>query len=302
MTVSPAPAPRPPDADPRGRLPGAMLAGALLVPLLTLAVAALLALPVFGRLPRFLALLFTRALAPSGWIGLPLLGAGLGALTTLAWSGSAGATLRRLALAIALMVAGAALVVRTPYFPEARNAPPRGSRARMDVIRRSTFHSPADVARILPYTRDPDPIVRQQAVLACGVNVIVAGIEGATADHPSPFVGLPLCDSLRTRLEAALHDSVEDVRAEAARALWKAPRTFGREPAAAETLAAVLDRALRPGAVERLTWLALDAAAGAPDARLEAAAAQFAAACPDTELARAARRAVKGVAPASSER
>jgi hypothetical protein len=283
--------------DPRGRLAGALLAGALGVPLLTIALAALLALPLVPRAPH-LASLFARALTPSGWIGLPLLGAGLGALTTLAWTSTGGEAARRCALAIILMVLGAALIARPPFFPQARASMPRGSRARMDAIRRSTFRSPSTVAVIFPYTRDPDPVVRQQAALALGVNVIVAGIEGAPAGQPSPLAASPLRDSLRVRLLAALEDPVEDVRAEAARALWKAPRTFGPQPAAAETLAAVLDRALRPGAVERLTWLALDAAAGAPDSALRAAAARFAAATPDTELARVARRAVAGAAAA----
>ncbi|HKQ56669.1 MAG TPA: hypothetical protein VJY35_02265, partial [Candidatus Eisenbacteria bacterium] len=141
------------------------------------------------------------------------------------------------------------------------------------------------------YTRDPDPVVREQAVLALGVNLVVAGIEGETPEHPSPFAALPLRDSIAARLDAALHDSSEAVRAEAARALWKAPHTFGTRPAAAETLAAVLDRARAALTVERLAWLALDAAAGAPYPALKAAAARFAAVTSDSDLARAARRA-----------
>ena len=88
-------------------------------------------------------------------------------------------------------------------------------------------------------------------------------------------------------------DPVESVRAQAARALWKAPSTFGREPAAAETLAAILDRALEPRALERLTWLALDGAAGPRHPALERAAARFAAATADPELRRAARAAAR---------
>jgi len=285
-----------------GRLLGAMLAGALFVPLLAVVIAALLALPMVARNAGFLAALFARALAPTGWIGLPMLGAGLGALTTLAWAPSHASGLRRFTLAVVLMVIGVVLVGRPPVFPDARRAAPRGSRARMDAIRRSAFRSPTTVASMLPYAADPDPIVRQQAALALGVNLIVTGIEKATPEHPSPYVGLPLRDSLRVRLLAALVDPVEDVRAEAARALWKAPRTFGTQPAAAETLAAVLDRALRPAAVERLTWLALDGAAGAPYPGLQAAAARFAAATPDSDLARAARQAAKDVAPVPPSR
>jgi len=79
------------------------------------------------------------------------------------------------------------------------------------------------------------------------------------------------------------------VRAEAARALWKAPVTFGTSAAAAETLAAILDRAADPGRPERLAWLALDAACGVPNDRLRRAAGRFASATSDTELKRRAR-------------
>jgi hypothetical protein len=130
-------------------------------------------------------------------------------------------------------------------------------------------------------------------MLALGVNLVVAGIEHATPERPVPDRFLPVRDSIRVRLIGGLTDPVEAVRAEAARALWKAPLAFGRVPAAADTLAAVLDRALRPDAVERLAWLALDAAAGAPDPGLKAAAARFGAATPDSDLARAARLAAR---------
>ena len=85
------------------------------------------------------------------------------AVATLAWTATSAAALRRFALAIALMVAGAVLIARTPVFPRAPNSTPRGSRARMDAIRRSTFRSPSTVAVILPYTRDPDPVVVRAA-------------------------------------------------------------------------------------------------------------------------------------------
>jgi hypothetical protein len=270
-----------------------MLAGALLVPLVAVAVAAALAYPGVASDAPFLRILFSRALTSTGWIGLPVLGAGLGALASLAWAGSAARALRVLALALGLCLLGSALVARPPAAPAARGAAPRGARGKAQEIRRAAFRSPSAIAGILHYTRDPDPVVREQAVLALGVNLVVAGIEHATPERPSPHRDLPLRDSLRVRLAAALGDPDQGVRVEAARALWKAPRTFGREPAAAETLAAILDRALRPGAVERLAWLALDAAAGAPDLRLRASAARFAAATPDSDLARAARLAAR---------
>jgi len=271
-------------------LTAAMLSGALLVPLMVVALAALFAAVAGPRIPG-LPLLFSRALSPTGWIGLPTLGAGLGALASLSRSGGAGA-LRIGALAVALCAVGSALVVRPPAALPGRGAP-QTPRAKVREIRRAAFRSPATVATILPYTRDADPTVREQAVLALGVNMVVSSLERATNDQPSPYAALPVRDSLRTRLLDAMTDPSEGVRAEAARALWKAPAAFGRHHEAADTLAAVLDRALRPGAVERLSWLALDAAAGAPEPGLKAAAARFAAATPDTDLARAARLAAR---------
>jgi hypothetical protein len=281
-----------------------MLGGALLVPLATIAIAWAVSWLAPPRGPAFLDVLFTRALTPSGWIGLPLLGAGLGALLALGWVTPGRPALRLLLVALPLLVGGALLVARPPSAtPAASAARPGSPRAKARAILKASFRSPATVATILPYAGDRDPVVRQQAVLALGVNLVVAGIEHETSEHPSPFARLPLRDSLRVRLLAALGDPVEDVRAEAARALWKAPRTFGAQPAAAETLAAVLDRALLPGSVERLTWLALDAAAGRPDPGLRAAAARFAAATPDPELARVARLAMaKTMAPEDGSR
>jgi hypothetical protein len=270
-----------------------MLAGALLVPLLAVALAA--ALGYLGTVAGspFLRILFYRVLTPSGWIGLPVLGAGLGALASLVWAGSTARALRLLALALGLCLLGSTLIARTPAAPPAGGARPQSARAKAQEIRRAAFRSPSAIAGLLHYTRDPDPVVREQAVLALGVNLVVAGIEHATPERPSPYRDLPLGDSLRVCLVAALGDPEQGVRAEAARALWKAPRCFGRQPAAAETLAAILDRALRPEAVERLAWLALDGAAGAPEPRLKAAAARFAAATPDSDLARAARLAAR---------
>jgi hypothetical protein len=220
-------------------------------------------------------------------------GAGLGALASLGWVGTAAGSARVLALGLGLCVLGALLVARPPVALPPPGTGARSVQGKVREIRRAAFRSPAAIAGILVHTRDADPMVREQAVLALGVNLVVAGIEHATAERPSPHQDLPLRDSIRVRLDVALSDPDEAVRAEAARALWKSPRTFGPAPGAAETLAAVLDRALRPRAVERLSWLALDAAAGAPHPRLKAAAARFAAATPDTALARAARLAAR---------
>ena len=192
------------------------------------------------------------------------------------------------------MLAIAALVLlvaipKPPPRPPATAPQSPGSKAR--AIRKWSFESADAVARLLPLSRDPDPAVRELAVLALGVNLVVADLGRATPQEPSRYAASPLRDSLRTRLLEALRDSVEGVRAEAARALWKAPAAFGVHPEAAETLAAVLDRAQRPDVPERLAWLALDAAAGAPHPTLKRAAARFAAGTSDTALARAARRA-----------
>jgi hypothetical protein len=288
-----APTSSPADGPPefRPRLLGALVAGALLVPLIAVALATALgsmSIPA-STITRILA----RALTPTGWIGLPLLGAGLGALAAIGWAGSARRTAWTLVLALALGTLGATLVARATTLPPRDRIPPRSARGKARAILRAAFRSPAALSDILSYTRDPDPTVREQAVLALGVNLVVAGIERAPRGHVSRYQQLPLRDSLRAHLMAALADADEGVRAEAARALWKAPRTFGAQAAAAETLAAVLERALRPGAVERLAWLALDGAAGAPYPRLKAEAARFAAATPDSELARAARRAAQ---------
>ncbi len=226
-------------------------------------------------------------LAAGGWVRIPLWGAALGALAASRWARGRNARIGTLLLSLAL---AALSLVLHPEVQEWRPVErPRSARAKASAIRRWAYRSPATVANIFPYSRDPDPVVREQAVLALGINLIVSSLEHASATRPARFLDHPLRDSLRIRLLAALEDPAEGVRAEAARALVRAPRSFGPQPAAAETLAAVLGRALRPQAVERLAWLALDAAAGSSDSALKAAAARFAAATPDTALARAAR-------------
>jgi hypothetical protein len=246
---------------------------------------------------------FLRA---GGWLAIALAGAGLALHLEIA---RAGATrrVRPLLGAWAVLLVGLGLGVQAWRAVEPdrgvdrRPPPPSGrlatARAKAQAMRRWSYRSPATVAAIVPLARDPDPIVREQAVLALGVNLIVSDVERASPRWPSRYAGLPVRDSLRAALLTALYDSLEAVRAEAARALWKAPRTFGLHPEAAETLAAVLDRATRPRAVERLAWLALDAAAGAPHPRLKAAAARFAEVAPDSELARAARLAASANHP-----
>jgi hypothetical protein len=267
----------------RSRLIGATIAGALLAGLATL-LGGLVARLAGGTGGAALA----GFIASGGGPAILLWGAALGALVSLRWARAWPETWSALlAASLALFLGWAA----AGGDDEPLRSAPQGARAKVREIRRSAYRSPATVAALLPYARDPDPRVREHAALALGVNLVVDDIERATARRPSRYAGHPLRRRIRTALLAALADSVEAVRAEAARALWKAPRCFSEQPAAAETLAAVLDRAARPGAPERLAWLALDAGAGAPHPGLKRAAARFAAAASDSDLARAARRA-----------
>lgn len=256
----------------RGRLLGATLAGGLTGGLAAIA----------------LALGGGRAwLARGGWWLAIFAGASVGAFAASRWAANRGERTGALLVGAALLLAAVGIRVESP----AEQAQvPRGARATARALLRWSYESPRAVARILPYARDPNPTVREQAVLALGVNRVVSDLERSPADGKSPLTA-QLRDSLRAALLTALVDSVETVRAQAGRALWKAPRAFGAQPAAAETLAAILVRALAPGATERLAWLALDAAAGAPHPALKSAAARVAMTTADSDLARAARRA-----------
>jgi HEAT repeats len=274
------------------RLIGLALAGGVLGALFTVAV---------GALSQLVGVVWPAAgiadpvrgwITAGAWLRLPLAGAGLALLRGLPWAHSTGARLAIVTACVATLVLAARIPIGPP--PATTASVPTGARAKSRAILKWSYGSPATVARLVPMSRDPDPRVREQAVLALGVNLIVSDVEHATSERPSRFGGLPVRDSLGARLREVLTgDSVEAVRAEAARALWKAPRTFGTHDAAAETLAAILDRADRPDAVERLAWLALDAAAGAPHPALKAAAARFAATTSDTDLAQAARQAAR---------
>jgi len=226
---------------------------------------------------------------------VPLWGAAIG-LGFGAWSARGVGRGARLLLAAGL--AALPLIWKPAVGVPAESAMPRTPAAKTLALRRWAFHDPASVARLVALSRDPDPTLREQAMLSLGVNLVVADLQGASPRTPSPFERAPLRDSLRLRLVEGLRDPVEAVRAEAARALWKAPRAFGAQPAAAETLVAVLDREPRPPSPGRLAWLALDAAAGVPDPALREAAARFAARVPDAGWAAAARRAA-GIEPAT---
>lgn len=241
-------------------------------------------------------------LSAGGWVWPALYGAALGA-----WLAARRMPQRRdrvLARVLAILLALAPIVWH-PFVPEPVRVPlPPGAESRIRLIRRISYRSPAEVAQLLPLSRDADAAVRARAALALGVNTIVTDIERDRPAFPSRYAGHPLRDSLGARLLELLDDPVELVRAEAARALSKAPRTFGPQPAAAGTLAALLSRRADRADAGREAWLALDAAAGAADPALRAAARRFAETSPDTALARLAREALaaRGTAPAPGPR
>lgn len=208
-------------------------------------------------------------------------------------------------LRIGLMVTSAVLsflpAFWRPAVPEsADDRWPTSQEAKIRASRRWSYRSMETVAKLLPLSRDPDVEVRQHAVLALGLNRVVTDIERDLHAYPSLYADHPLRDSLRTRLIECLSDSVPSVRAEAARALWKAPRTFGSQPAAAETLAALLDRVRTSPAPGRIAWLAIDAAAAPIDADLDSAVLDFSRVTPDSSLARMARWALERSAETSS--
>ncbi len=229
-------------------------------------------------------------LAGGGWLKVPMWGAGIA--TLLALRHAVNWPQRILTGWFVFEFCVMPFMVHTQSAPSGEATPQTG-RAKTRAILKWSYRSPETVARIVALSRDPDPVVREQAVIALGQNVIVADIEHSAVTRPSRFSDHPVRDSLRVRLTESLTDPSETVRAEAARALWKAPLAFGVVPAAAETLAAVLDRAEDPARPERLAWLALDAAAGAPHPALQAAAERFATTTDDAGLARYARLAAE---------
>jgi hypothetical protein len=270
-----------------GRLAGTILAGGIGAALAGWALLELLG----GAARGAWADAYRRWVEAGGWFWLPLWGCALGAAIGARWVERRPMRIATVLGALALALAPLALRPRVPV--ALPSAAPRSPVARATAIRRWAFESADGVRRIVPFAMDPSPVLREQAVLALGVNVLVANLQSPGFPMPPNPVLAGLRDTVRTALERALRDSVEAVRAEAARALWKAPRAFGAEPAAAETLAAVLDRAPRTGMPERLAWLALDAAAGDPDPALKAAARRFAARTKDRDLAAAARKAAR---------
>jgi hypothetical protein len=237
---------------------------------------------------------FQAFLSRGGWLWLPLWGAALALVLRLPRT----AAMRdRMWLAIVALLLTLAPLVLRPVVPIVEPIPspshPASANGKAMAFRRWAYASAQSVANILPYTQDADPVVREQAVLALGINVIVSDIENAGPDRPSHFASSPLRDSLRVRLVAALSDPVAGVRAEAARALWKSPITFGPSPFAAETLAAMLLRRPFAAPPDRIAWLALDALAARYDERLARQAERLSYFAVDPSLSTAAHAALK---------
>lgn len=279
---------------PAANLAGRLIGGALLGAITSLALGYAIDLAGAWRGDPAWGGAYRRWLGGGGWTWLPLFGAAAGA-----WSASYTAAGHARALCRALAVVLVALPAAWRPAVPGLEAPslPASADGRIRAIRRLSFRDPASVAQLLPLSRDARAEVRARAALALGVNTIVSDIEHDRPGFPSRHAGDPLRDSLRIRLLELLADPDETVRIEAARALWNAPRAFGRQTAAAETLADLLERRATERSPGRLAWLALDAAAGVPDSGLRAAALRFAAATPDTALASAAQAALAADRP-----
>lgn len=230
---------------------------------------------------------FRDYLAAGGWLWIPMWSAAAGALTRLREAPD-----RRARLLVAVVALGLGLlpaVFRPVVGPEPGARDPVGRAARTRAIRKWAYGNPASVERLLTMRHEADPVLREQVVLALGVNLIVSDVERTSVSRPARDADPTLRARLGAALREALGDSVESIRAEAARGLWRSPVAFGPAPTAAETLAAVLERASRPDGNERLAWLALDASATRRDTTLRGVVARVAAANPGTALERAAR-------------
>ncbi|HTK31411.1 MAG TPA: hypothetical protein VL332_05560 [Candidatus Saccharimonadaceae bacterium] len=261
------------------RLGGAALTGALLAALLMVAAGWAMH---FAHLDHA-ASAFAAYLARGGWVWIPLWGAA--ADVAAAWRDAKRPAHRVAVVALAAVLALLPLAWRPVVVDFAERVEhPSTPRDKATAILRWAYRDPSSVARILPYASDADPIVREQAVLALGRNWVTSAIENRSDAHADQLLASPIRDSLRMRLLAALTDPVLDVRVEAARALWLAPRTFGAWPAAAETLAVALDHQTSLAPAGRAAWLALDASAGPADSSLRAAVVRFAQAARDTDV------------------
>jgi len=180
-------------------------------------------------------------LANGGWWLLSLWGAAAGTLLTAPRLASplprAGALFGAAAL-IALP-----LVIKAQFADDSTPRIPASAAGKRSAILRWSYRSLPGLRLTLDLALDPDSMVREQAVIALGRNLVVSDLERADEEHAPRFADLPLRHELRDRLIEVLRgDSLEVLRVEAAHALWLAPRAFGPQPEAAETLSAVLAR------------------------------------------------------------
>jgi hypothetical protein len=191
---------------------------------------------------------------------------------------------------VAAVLLGTPLILR-PAVPLEEPRPsvrrPRSDPATRLAILRWAYQGPKEIGGIIPFARDADPTTRAVAVQALGINRIVSDVEHAGPDRPSHYASSPIRAQLRVALESALLDSEELVRSEAARALWRAPVTFGDHPAAGETLVAVLDRRARtvrakPLALDGPSWNVFNAERARSTPALRAAIERWIAAGPDS--------------------
>ena len=283
---------RPSDAAQRRSSVAPALAGALAAAILSVALGYGLQFAGAGAA----AVAFRSFLARGGWLWLPCFGAAIALLLTLSRPLHARARWRNAVIAVALLLTP--LLLR-PAMP-GEEPRPGAKRLASDpaarlAILRWAYQGPKEIAGIVPYARDPDPITRAVAVQALGINRIVSDVEHAGSDRPSHYATSPVRSQLRAALEAALGDSDERVRSEAARALWRAPVTFGDHPAAGETLVAVLDRRsrmarARPAALDGPSWNAFNAERARSTPALRAAIERWIAAGPDSADRRRAYR------------
>ena len=184
---------------------------------------------------------YRQFLANGGWWLLALWGAAAGAL--LIGSRLASPIARTGALLGAAALVALPLVLKAQYPSDTMPRMPATAPAKRDAILRWSYRSLPGLEQTLELSRDPDPTVREQAVIALGRNLVVSDLEREDSEHPPRFATLPLRHELRERLfEVMRGDTLEMIRIEAANALWTAPRAFGSQPEAAETLRAVVAR------------------------------------------------------------
>ena len=133
------------------------------------------------------------ALSAGGWWLAIFGGAALGGFASARWARGSRERLTALLAGVILLLVAVGVRVESP--PE-QGRTPRGPRATARALLRWSYESPQAVGRILPYARDADPTVREQAVLALGVNRVVSDLE-RTAPGPPAAYERRLGDSLR---------------------------------------------------------------------------------------------------------